>query len=331
MDYSLTILKGITITKTSKMPAISDDDGGMFDVADKIDTLRMATAQAIIRINPLTSKFIKEGKTPKGNIFNAARVSATLAAKKTSDIIPYCHPIPIDDIKVHFTLNDNDCSIVIKAHVKTVWKTGVEMEALTAASVASLTIYDMLKPIDESMSIESLKVIEKQGGTKNLPRFDTPQKLTAAVLVASDSRGYNEDKSGRFILNRLKENGFEIVEYKVVADEVEKIESSLKWFCDELRVNLVVTSGGTGAGPRDITPDATRKVIQKELAGIEETIRSFGQRRVPSSMLSRGISGVRERTVIINLPGSLRAVSQSLDSIFPGLLHVFDMLEGKGH
>ena len=220
---------------------------------------------------------------------------------------------------------------MIKAHVKTVWKTGVEMEALTAVSVASLTIYDMLKPIDESMSIESLKVIEKQGGTKNLPRFDTPQKLTAAVLVASDSRGYNDDKSGRFILNRLKENGFEIVEYKVVADEVEKIESSLKWFCDELRVNLVVTSGGTGAGPRDITPDATRKVIQKELAGIEETIRSFGQRRVPSSMLSRGISGVRERTIIINLPGSLRAVSQSLDSIFPGLLHVFDMLEGKGH
>jgi molybdenum cofactor synthesis domain-containing protein len=258
-------------------------------------------------------------------------VSATLAAKKTSDIIPYCHTIPIDSIKVHFTLNDNDCSIVIKAHVKTVWKTGVEMEALTAASVASLTIYDMLKPIDESLSIESLKVIEKQGGTKNLPRFDRSQKLTAAVLVASDSRGYNEDKSGKFILNRLKENGFEIVEYKVVADEAEKIESSLKWFCDELRVNLVVTSGGTGLGPRDVTPDVTRKVIQKELAGIEETIRSFGQRRVPSSMLSRGISGVRERTIIINLPGSLRAVSQSLNSIFPGLLHVFDMLEGKGH
>lgn len=306
------------------------DGGGMFDVADKSDTLRLATAQAVVRISPLTSKLIKEGKSPKGDIFDAARIAATMAAKRTSDLIPYCHPIPIDDVKVDVLLKD-DYFIEIKVQVKTVWKTGVEMESLTAACVASLTIYDMLKPIDESMSIESLKVIEKQGGTKNLPRFDTPQKLTAAVLVASDSRGYNEDKSGRFILNRLKENGFEIVEYKVVADEVEKIESSLKWFCDDLRVNLVVTSGGTGAGPRDITPDATRKVIQKELAGIEETIRSFGQRRVPSSMLSRGISGVRERTVIINLPGSLRAVSQSLDSIFPGLLHVFDMLEGKGH
>jgi cyclic pyranopterin monophosphate synthase len=325
------MLKAFSATKTSRMPTIIDNEGGMYDVADKIDTLRTATAQAIIRINPQTLKLIRDGKTPKGNIFNTARVSATLAAKRTSDIIPYCHPIPIDDIKVNFVLNDDDLAIVIKVHVKTVWKTGVEMEALTGASVASLTIYDMLKPVDESLSIESLKLIAKQGGIKNLPRFSAPQKLTAAVLVASDSRGYNEDKSGRFILDKLKENGFEIAEYKVVADDAEKIESSLKKFCDELRVNLVVTTGGTGVGPRDITPDVTRKVIQKELAGIGETIRSFGQRRVPSSMVSRGTSGVRGRTLIINLPGSLKAVSQSLNSLFPGILHIFDMLEGKGH
>jgi cyclic pyranopterin phosphate synthase len=325
------MLKAFSAMKTSRMPTISDNEDGMFDVADKTDTLRTATAQAIIRINPQTLKLIRDGKTPKGNIFNTARVSATLAAKRTSDIIPYCHPIPIDDIKVNFVLNDDDLAIVIKVHVKTVWKTGVEMEALTGASVASLTIYDMLKPVDESLSIESLKLIDKQGGIKNLPRFSAPRKLTAAVLVASDSRGYNEDKSGRFILDKLKENGFEIAEYKVVADDAEKIESSLKKFCDELRVNLVVTTGGTGVGPRDVTPDVTRKVIQKELAGIGETIRSFGQRRVLSSMLSRGTSGVRERTLIINLPGSVKAVSQSLNSLFPGILHIFDMLEGKGH
>jgi molybdenum cofactor synthesis domain-containing protein len=149
--------------------------------------------------------------------------------------------------------------------------------------------------------------------------------------VTSDSRGYKEDKSGKFIINRLKENGFEVVDYKVVADDFEKIESGLKRYCDELRVNLVVTTGGTGVGPRDITPDVTRKVIQKELPGVGEALRSYGQRRTPSSMLSRGISGVREKTLIVNLPGSMRAVSQSLNSMFPGLLHVFDMLEGKGH
>jgi molybdenum cofactor synthesis domain-containing protein len=149
--------------------------------------------------------------------------------------------------------------------------------------------------------------------------------------VTSDSRGYKEDKSGKFIVNRLKENGFAVVDYKVVTDDFEKIESGLKRFCDELRVNLVVTTGGTGVGPRDITPDVTRKVIQKELTGVGEALRSYGQRRTPSSMLSRGISGVREKTLIVNLPGSMRAVSQSLNSMFPGLLHVFDMLEGKGH
>src|ERR687898_304284 len=268
------------------MSVMGDNLGGMFDVSDKSDTLRLASAQATIKITPLTAKLIKEGRTPKGNIFDAARVAATLAAKRTSDLIPYCHNIPIDDIKIHFSFNENANAIEIKAQVKTVWKTGVEMEALTAGAVGSLTIYDMLKPLDESLSIESIK---------------------------------------------LKENGFKIIEYKVVADDTDVIESSLKKFCDELRVNLVLTTGGTGVGPRDNTPEATKKVIQKELAGVGETLRCFGQRRVPSSMLSRGVSGVREKTVIVNLPGSARAVSQSLNSIFPGLLHAFDMLEGKKH
>ena len=314
--------------KKSKISTVDVGGRGMFDVADKSDTLRLATAQAVIRIAPLTCKLIKEGRTPKGNIFDAARIAATMAAKRTSDLIPYCHPIPIDDVKVHFSLEDNDCSIEIKVQVKTVWKTGVEMESLTAACVASLTIYDMLKPIDESLSIESVKLIEKEGGTKNL---HASGQFKAAVLVTSDSRGYKDDKSGKVIVDKLKENGFEITEYKVIADDIEMIESELKRFCDELRVNLVVTTGGTGVGPRDNTPDATKNVIQRELTGVGETLRSYGQRRTPSSMLSRGISGVRERTLIVNVPGSVRAVSQSLNCMFPGLLHVFDILEGKVH
>lgn len=320
--------------KTIKKSNISTVDvgvRGMFDVADKSDTLRLATAQAVIRITSRTSKLIKEGRTPKGNIFDAARIAATMAAKRTSDLIPYCHPIPIDDVKVRFSLKDSDCSIEIKVQVKTVWKTGVEMESLTAACVASLTIYDMLKPIDESLSIESVKLIEKEGGTKNLLQSHVSGHFTAAVLVTSDSRGYKDDKSGKVIVDKLKENGFEIAEYKVIADDIEMIESELKRFCDELRVNLVVTTGGTGIGPRDNTPDATKNVIQRELTGVGETLRSYGQRRTPSSMLSRGISGVRERTLIVNVPGSMKAVSQSLNCMFPGLLHVFDILEGRAH
>ena len=303
--------------------------GGMFDVADKSDTLRLATAQAVVRISPLTSKLIKEGKSPKGNIFDAARIAATMAAKRTSDLIPYCHPIPIDDVKVDVLLKD-DYFIEIKVQVKTVWKTGVEMESLTAACVASLTIYDMLKPIDESLTIESVKLLEKHGGTKDFNERHV-REFKAAVLVTSDSRGEKEDKSGKIIIDKLKENGFDIIEYKVIADDINTIESELKRFCDELKPDVVVTSGGTGVGPRDNTPDATKKIIQKELTGIAETLRSYGQRRTPLSMLSRGIVGVRGRTLIVNLPGSTKAVSQSLNSMFPGILHIFNMLEGKGH
>lgn len=312
------------------MPVMENNLDGMFDVSDKYDTLRVASAQAIIRITPTTTKLIKEGKTPKGNVFDAARIAASLAAKKASDLIPYCHTIPIDDVKTLFSFNENANSIEIRSQVKTVWKTGVEMEALTAVSVASLTIYDMLKPIDKSLSIESIKVVDKQGGSKNLHR-DARGKFTAAVLVSSDSRGYKEDKSGKVIVSKLKESGFRIIEYKLVADDPELIESSLKRFCDELRVDLVLTTGGTGVGPRDNTPEATKKIIQKELAGVGETLRHFGQRRVPSSMLSRGVAGVREKTVVVNLPGSVKGVSQSLNSILPGLIHAFDMLEGKKH
>ncbi|MDQ3839208.1 MAG: bifunctional molybdenum cofactor biosynthesis protein MoaC/MoaB [Thermoproteota archaeon] len=310
---------------------MSDNLSGMFDVSDKYDTSRLASAQAIIKITPSTTKLIKEGKTPKGNIFDAARVAATLAAKKAPDLIPYCHTIPIDDVKILFSFNENANSIEIKAQVKTVWKTGVEMEALTAASVASLTIYDMLKPIDESLSIESIKVIDKQGGSKNLLHYESREKYTAAVLVSSDSRGPKEDRSGKIIVNKLKKNGFKIIEYKVVADDAGLIESNLKRFCDELGVNLVLTTGGTGVGPRDNTPEATKKIIRKEVDGIEETLRCFGQRRVPSSMLSRGVAGIRDKTIIVNLPGSTGAVTQSLNAILPGLLHAFEMLEGEKH
>lgn len=301
---------------------------GMFDVGDKPETLRTAVAQAIVKVDPATISLIKEGKSPKGNIIDAARLAATMGAKRTWDLLPYCHPIPIDSIKVDISLKEQ--SIEVTVDVKSVWKTGVEMEALTGASIAALTIYDMLKPVDETLSIESVRLLKKRGGLKTfIERFD--KGLKAAVLVMSDSRGEKEDQSGKVVIDRLVKNGFDVVEYKVIPDEAEVIESELKRFCDELKVDIVLTSGGTGVGPRDVTPEATKKVIEKEVIGVAETLRSYGQRRTPLSMLSRGVAGVRGNTVIINLPGSVKAVSDSLDSLFPGILHIYKMLGGYGH
>jgi molybdenum cofactor biosynthesis protein MoaC len=301
---------------------------GMFDVGDKPETLRTAVAQAIVKVEPTTITLIKEGKSPKGNIIDAARLAATTGAKKTWDLLPYCHPIPIDSIKVDVLLKEQ--SIEITVDVKNTAKTGVEMEALTGACIGALTVYDMLKPVDETLSIESVKLLNKRGGLKTFfERFD--RGLKAAVLVMSDSRGEKEDQSGKVVIDRLVKNGFEVVEYKVIPDEVGLIESELKRFCDELKVDIILTSGGTGLGPRDVTPEATRKVIEKEVSGVAEILRAYGQKRTPLSMLSRGVAGVRGTTVIVNLPGSVRAVSESLDSLFPGILHIYKMLGGYGH
>jgi cyclic pyranopterin phosphate synthase len=251
---------------------------GMFDVADKPDTLRTATAQATVHISPETVRLVKEGKSPKGDIVEAARLAGTMAAKKTSDLIPYCHPIPIDYIKVEVALKET--SIEVLTEVKTVWKTGVEMEALTAASVAALTIYDMLKPVDETLSIESVKLLKKSGGIKSFQeKYD--RALKAAVLVISDStsRGEREDKSGKLAIEILQKHGFTVDNYGVVPDDADKIASELRRFCDDLKVDLVVTSGGTGLGPRDVTTEATLRVLEKEVKGVSEMLRAYGDRK----------------------------------------------------
>jgi len=301
---------------------------GMIDVGDKPWSLRTAAAQALVFVNPDLIDKVKGGNSPKGNIFEAAKVAGVMGAKRTSEIIPYCHPIPLDSITVDFKVEGNVIKIIV--NVKSVWKTGVEMESLTGASIAALTIYDMLKPIDDSISIESIKVLDKKGGVKDF--YDTHnRKLKAAVIAVSDTRKQEQDRSGKIIIVALSKYGFDIVEYKVIPDEIKTIEKELKRLCDELHVDMVLTTGGTGVGPRDATPEATTSVLEKEINGVMETLRNYGQQRTPLSMLSRGVTGIRGNTIIINLPGSETAVSQSLNALFPGILHAYKMMAGHGH
>jgi molybdenum cofactor synthesis domain-containing protein len=190
----------------------------------------------------------------------------------------------------------------------------------------------MLKPVDETLVIESVKLLAKSGGMKDFyENYD--RSLKAAVIVVSDSvsKGERTDRSGKVAIERLKSEGFEVLDYQVIPDDLSKIESSLINACDTLKVDLVLTSGGTGLGPRDATPEATRNVIEKEATGISEALRMYGQKRIPMSMLSRGLSGVRGKTIIVNLPGSAKAVSESLDALIPGILHGPRMMGGHGH
>jgi cyclic pyranopterin monophosphate synthase len=301
---------------------------GMIDVGDKPESLRIATAQALLIFDHSIFDSIKKGDSPKGNIFEIAKVAGTMGAKRTSDLIPYCHPIPIDDIKVEVII-ESDC-IRIEVKVKSIWNTGVEMEALTGASIAALSVYDILKPLDHSLYISSIKLLQKKGGIGDF-KEEFKENLYAVVLTISDSRDKNQDKSGELIIETLKKYGFTIVDYKIIPDEREIIENELIIYSDKKNVNIIITTGGTGAGPRDVTPEATRKTLDKELLGIVENLRYYGQRRTPLSMLSRGVAGIRGSTIIVNMPGSVTAVSQSINALFPGIMHVFKVISGHTH
>ena len=300
----------------------------MISTADKFTTLRMAKAVARINASPRTVSLCKNGKSPKGNAIEMARAAGVLAAKKTSELIPFCHPIPLDHIGIDINCKKN--AIEILAEATAVSKTGVEMEALTAASVAALTIYDMLKPIDKNISISRIKLIEKRGGKSDFVHNHT-WKLKAAVIVTSDSRSSkrNKDTTGPIIRNWLNELGFKTGATVITPDNRKEIRDALTKYCRSC--DLIVTTGGTGLGPRDVTAEATRTVIDKEISGISEAIRSYGQKRTPFSMLSRGIAGIKGKTLIVNLPGSPRGVKESLNAITPGILHAFEMIKGKGH
>jgi molybdenum cofactor biosynthesis protein MoaC len=303
---------------------------GMFDVGAKPDSYRTARAKAVLNIEAKTAVLIRQGNSPKGDIVEAAKIAATSGAKKTSDLIPYCHPIPIDHIKVQVSVKSR--SIEVDVEVKSIWKTGVEMEALSGACIGALTIYDMLKPIDDTLFISSVKLVEKTGGIGQFA-IKKGNKIRAGVIVVSDSvaAGKRADKSGKFIVTKLKDRSIDVVKYQVVPDDSSVIEELLMKYSDDLHLNLILTTGGTGLGLRDVTPQATRNVLEREIKGIAEASRAYGQRRTPLSMLSRGIAGVRGKSLIINIPGSLNAVSESLEFLFPGLEHAFKMMEGHGH
>ena len=297
-------------------------------VTSKPKTLRRATASGCVRTTAETIQRMQANDLPKKDVLPVARVAGVTAAKKTSDIIPYCHPLPIDSVEVDFEVHDN--RVDITASVEAIWKTGVEMEALTAVSAAALTIYDMLKPVDKNIVIDAIKLDVKRGGKTDFSRR-APKGLKAAVIVTSDSTfdGTREDRSGKIICERLEAYGIAPA-YEVLPDDAEKITGCLRELIDK-GTNLILTTGGTGLGPRDVTVEATRSVIEREIPGITEAARAYGQDRTPYAMLSRGIAGVCGKTIVINVPGSSKGAEETMNAIFPAVLHAYGMLQGEGH
>jgi len=301
----------------------------MVDITHKNSTLRKAIATALVKTSSThTIAAVVERKVPKGDVFEFARAAGLLAIKKTSDVVPDCHPLPIEFAAITYEVEN--VSIIVKVEVHTIYKTGVEVEAMHGASVAALVMYDMLKPIDKGVTIEQVRLLEKKGGKSDIKGNQSP--VRTAVVVCSDrvSSGVREDTAGKYIVSSLPKYGLECNYYEVIPDDFNRIQEKAKALVVQ-GFELVIFTGGTGLSARDVTPDALEPLIDRNIPGIMESARNYGQLRTPYAMLSRGVGGFISNTLILTFPGSQKAVEEYLSALFPQILHVLEVKAGDPH
>ncbi|MBD8464934.1 bifunctional molybdenum cofactor biosynthesis protein MoaC/MoaB [Plantibacter sp. CFBP 8798] len=317
-----------------------DDDGRarMVDVGDKATTKRVATATATFTTRPDVIALVQADGLPKADVIATARIAGIAGAKRTSELIPLCHQLALSSVSLDFAFTED--SIVITATAKTTGQTGVEMEALTAASIAGLTLHDMVKAVDPASVLGDIRLLEKSGGKRGnwtpeavepieAPVARTVRPRTAAVIVASTAgaAGTREDLTGPRISAWLSEHDYAVDAVTVVSDA--DVHLAITAALDAAPA-VLITTGGTGLSPSDRTPEATQPHLDRELPGIAEAIRTLGSTKTPTAALSRGLAGVSAGTVVVNLPGSTGGVKDGL-AVLDGLLdHLVAQIAGGG-
>jgi cyclic pyranopterin phosphate synthase len=302
----------------------------MVDITQKVSSFRKAVAMAVVKVSSqATIDRIIQKTIPKGDLFEFSRAAGLLAVKKTSDVIPDCHPLPVEFTAIRHTIKGLEIEVEVEVH--TIYKTGVEVEAMHGAAITALTMYDMLKPIDKSVEVGTIKLVSKHGGKTSFA-FDIARDLQCAVIVCSDTvaAGKSEDLSGRKIIEKLNTFETSVSKYEVISDDFDGIQAMAKMLVEE-NYNLVIFTGGTGLSPRDNTPDAILPLLDVSIPGIMEAARNYGQQRTPYSMLSRGVAGFIKNTLIVTLPGSPKGAEETMNALFPYIFHIFRVADGLRH
>ncbi len=302
----------------------------MNNITHKISSLRKAVATATVSVSEqATIDAIEQKQVPKGDVFEFSRAAGLLAIKKTSDVIPDCHPLPVEYAAIGHRIEG--LQIIITVEVHTIYRTGVEVEAMHGAAITALTMYDMLKPIDKQTSIASIKLEEKKGGKSDFAGA-APDQLRCAVIVCSDSiaSGSKQDFAGKAVIQLLEQHGLHVAVYEIIPDDITLISQKALQL-SEAGYQLALFTGGTGLSPRDVTPEAIQPLLDREIPGIMEAARQYGQQRTPYAMLSRGIAGFIKNMLVLTLPGSTRGAEETMQALFPYLLHVFRVAAGMRH
>ena len=344
----------------------SESSFQMIDVGNKLATSRTAFARGTIHLSDAAFTAILEGTNPKGDVLALAEVTAIMGAKNTATLLPLCHPLPLEKVRVRFQKNASVRSITIFTEVSTTAKTGVEMEALAAVNAGLLGIYDLSKAVDPVLELSDIRLDRKIGGKSGdwrHPKFIAEEaargglglsfheteptksiaqsllKVNASVITLSDRvfKGEAKDTSGPWIEKFLAERGAKVTGKKVIPDEPGALEEAVLAKVGTgisnktAPVHILILTGGTGVSDRDITPETLKPMWTKEIPGIGELLRSSGSLHTPMSYLSRSSGGFIGNCLVICLPGSEKAVKEGMHALEPMLPHLLHVKSGGKH
>ncbi len=312
----------------------------MTAVGAKKTTGRRAAAVGTLLMSRKAFRLLKNGRLPKGDALALAQAAGIMAAKKTSSILPLCHPLPIDSVTLDITFDSALPAAHVRCAVSATAKTGVEMEALTGTMAALLCLYDTIKPVDPILEIISVRLEFKEGGKKGFwkhpktralaPARQRPLRLGRAAVITVSDRAFKKiyrDASGPALARGLRRMGFSVGKPAVILDDQRAIETHIRRAARG--VNAVILTGGTGLSARDVTPEAVSAVCDRFIPGIGEAVRASGG--PPTAALSRCVAGQLGACVIVALPGSIAGVREGLSVLSDLLPHAVHVARGGDH